>query len=155
MPPGALLLCADRRAVSQMLLNLLSNAVKFTLAGGRIGIRAAIRDSTHQFLSVEDNGVGISEADLQKLGNPFVQADNQPGILHTGTGLGLALVRALAEKHAGSMHIRKESRRWSGTIVTSRTADSPRSHPPPLGSQPLGSLQRAFLAQGAAQGHEN
>jgi signal transduction histidine kinase len=114
VPAGALFLFADRRAVSQMLLNLLSNAVKFTLAGGRISIRAASRDS-RIILSVEDNGVGISEADLQNLGNPFVQAHNQPGILHTGTGLGLALVRALAEKHAGSMHI--ESRESVGTTV--------------------------------------
>ena len=113
--PNALILNADRRAVSQMLLNLLSNAVKFSLPGGRIHVRAAIRGPRIVF-SVEDHGVGISETDLRDLGNPFVQAHNQPGILHTGTGLGLALVRALAEKHAGSMHI--ESRESFGTTVT-------------------------------------
>jgi signal transduction histidine kinase len=115
VPSAALLLFADRRAVSQMLLNLLSNAVKFTLKGGRICVRAASRDG-RMILSVEDNGVGISETDLRDLGNPFVQAHNQPGILHTGTGLGLALVRALAEKHEGSMRI--ESQESVGTTVT-------------------------------------
>jgi signal transduction histidine kinase len=115
VPSGPLFLFADRRAVSQMLLNLLSNALKFTLAGGRICIRAASRKS-RMILAVEDNGVGIAEADLRDLGNPFVQAHNQPGILHTGTGLGLALVRALAEKHQGSMRI--ESRESFGTTVT-------------------------------------
>jgi signal transduction histidine kinase len=98
-----------------MLLNLLSNAVKFSLAGGHILVRAGIRNA-RIVISVEDNGIGISEADLSNLGNPFVQAHNQPGILHAGTGLGLALVRALAEKHAGSMHI--ESRESVGTTVT-------------------------------------
>jgi signal transduction histidine kinase len=115
IPSGPLFLSADRRAVSQMLLNLLSNAVKFTLAGGKICVRAALHDG-RMVLSVEDNGVGISEKDLRDLGNPFVQAHNQPGILHTGTGLGLALVRALAEKHGGSMRI--ESRESFGTTVT-------------------------------------
>jgi two-component system cell cycle sensor histidine kinase PleC len=115
VPSGPLLLVADRRAVSQMLLNLLSNAVKFTLAGGKICVRAAARDG-RIILSVEDNGVGIAESDLRNLGNPFVQAHNQPGILHAGTGLGLALVRALAEKHEGSMRI--ESRESVGTTVT-------------------------------------
>jgi signal transduction histidine kinase len=113
--PDSLVLVADRRAVSQMLLNLLSNAVKFSLTGGRIQVRAVLRNG-RVVLSVEDNGIGISEADLRDLGNPFVQAHNQLGIVHTGTGLGLALVRALAEKHAGAMHI--ESRESVGTTVT-------------------------------------
>jgi signal transduction histidine kinase len=112
---GTRYLFADRRAVKQMLLNLLSNAVKFTLPGGRVCVRAAKRDS-RLILNVEDDGVGIAAADLHRLGNPFVQVGNQAGILHAGTGLGLALVRALAEKHAGSMHI--ESEEAVGTTVT-------------------------------------
>ena len=112
---AALPLFADRRAMNQILLNLLSNAVKFTLPGGRICIRAATRGSRMIF-SVEDNGVGIAAADLHRLGKPFVQVRNQAGILHTGTGLGLALVRALAEKHQGSMRI--ESEETVGTTVT-------------------------------------
>ena len=115
MPEGPLSLFADRRAVTQILLNLLSNAVKFTLPGGRICVRAGYSGS-RMVLSVEDNGVGIAEAYLHRLGNPFVQAHNQAGILHTGTGLGLALVRALAEKHEGSMRI--ESEEAVGTTVT-------------------------------------
>ncbi|HEY4264303.1 MAG TPA: HAMP domain-containing sensor histidine kinase, partial [Micropepsaceae bacterium] len=108
-------LLADRRAVSQMVLNLLSNAVKFTLPGGRICVRAANIDS-RAIISVEDNGVGIAADDLHRLGKPFVQVRNQAGILHAGTGLGLALVRALAEKHAGAMRI--ESQETVGTTVT-------------------------------------
>jgi signal transduction histidine kinase len=112
---GTQYLFADRRAVSQMLLNLLSNAVKFTLPGGRIRVLTAKRDS-RLILTVADDGVGIAVGDLHRLGNPFVQVGTQAGILHAGTGLGLALVRALAEKHAGSMHI--ESEQTVGTTVT-------------------------------------
>jgi len=109
------LLFADRRAVSQILLNLISNAVKFTLPGGRVCVRANA-DGSFMRLTVEDDGVGIAARDLPRLGNPFVQVHNQAGILHAGTGLGLALVRALAEKHNGSMRI--ESEEAVGTIVT-------------------------------------
>jgi signal transduction histidine kinase len=115
LPEGPLPLFADRRAVRQMLLNLLSNAVKFTLPGGEVRVRAAVIDS-RMIVSVEDNGVGIPPGDLHRLGNPFVQVRNQAGVLHAGTGLGLALVRALAEKHEGSMHI--ESEETVGTTVT-------------------------------------
>jgi two-component system cell cycle sensor histidine kinase PleC len=115
VPDGALLVFADRRAVSQILLNLLSNAVKFTLAGGRIRVKAAARDSSIVFV-VEDNGIGIPQGDLPRLGKPFVQARHQAAVSHAGTGLGLALVRALAEQHQGSMRI--ESEEGVGTIVT-------------------------------------
>ena len=53
---------------------------------------------------------------MPRLGNPFVQARNHAGIAHPGTGLGLALVRALAENHLGSMRI--ESTENVGTTVT-------------------------------------
>ena len=115
VPDRPLLLFADRRAMNQILLNLLSNAVKFTLPGGRICVRAnAI--GARIVLSVEDSGVGISQTDLPRLGNPFVQARNHTGISHPGTGLGLALVRALAENHRGSMRI--DSVENVGTTVT-------------------------------------
>jgi signal transduction histidine kinase len=112
---GPLPLFADRRAVSQILLNLLSNALKFTLPEGRVCVHAAIHGSRLN-LAVEDNGVGIAKDDLDRLGNPFVQVHNQAGILNSGTGLGLALVRAFAEKHGGTMRI--ESQELVGTTVT-------------------------------------
>jgi signal transduction histidine kinase len=110
-----LILFADRRAVNQILLNLLSNAVKFTLPGGRVRVRAQNRDSC-MIISVEDTGVGIPEDDLHRMGTPFAQARNRAVISQPGTGLGLALVRALAEKHHGTMRI--ESTEHVGTTVT-------------------------------------
>jgi two-component system cell cycle sensor histidine kinase PleC len=110
-----LILFADRRALNQILLNLLSNAVKFTLPGGRISVRGQNLDS-RMIISVQDTGVGIPQDDLPRMGLPFAQARNRAVISQPGTGLGLALVRALAEKHHGSMRI--ESTEHVGTTVT-------------------------------------
>lgn len=100
---------ADRRAVKQILLNLLSNAIKFTPAGGSIAI--STRETGGRLvLAVSDTGIGIPAEDLQRLGNPFVQLRSMPAdvAVQEGTGLGLALVRALAERHGGRLHIESE-----------------------------------------------
>jgi signal transduction histidine kinase len=105
---------ADRRALKQILLNLLSNAVKFTPPGGMVTVRLAA-ESGQCMLTVTDTGVGIAADEIARLGNPFVQLSN--GIAQKqGTGLGLALVKGLAEMHGGTMRI--ESREGHGTAVT-------------------------------------
>ncbi|MGN6517291.1 MAG: ATP-binding protein [Rhizomicrobium sp.] len=106
---------ADRRAMKQILLNLLSNAVKFTPAGGRVTVGAK-QAGTRVVLSVSDTGVGIPADQIYRLGNPFVQIRNSAGTSQTGTGLGLALVRALAELHDGTFKI--ESVEGRGTTVS-------------------------------------
>ena len=94
----------DRRAIKQILLNLLSNAIKFTPAGGRVTVRA-FASSGSVILSMEDTGIGIPPDQVSRLGNPFVQVRNSAGSSHEGTGLGLALVRALTEIHDGKFRI--------------------------------------------------
>jgi signal transduction histidine kinase len=113
--PGALWADADRRAMKQILLNLLSNAIKFTPAGGRVvaGLRQA---QGMAVLWVADTGVGIPADQLYLLGNPFVQLRGDSGASHAGTGLGLALVRALAQMHGG--HLRIESVEGTGTTAS-------------------------------------
>ena len=115
VPAEPLLVDADRRAIKQILLNLLSNAVKFTPEGGRVTMRA-VSSGRSVALSVEDTGVGIPADQLYRLGNPFVQLRNHAGSTHEGTGLGLALVRSLAELHGGQLRI--ESAEGRGTTVT-------------------------------------
>ncbi|HWD49470.1 MAG TPA: ATP-binding protein [Rhizomicrobium sp.] len=114
-PENGLLAKADHRAVKQILLNLLSNAVKFTPKGGRIVV-AAIEQNGKVIIRVSDDGIGIPADVLPRLGKPFEQAATDPMIARTGTGLGLALIRALAEKHGGTMRI--ESVEGEGTTVT-------------------------------------
>ncbi|MDE2464007.1 MAG: PAS domain-containing protein [Alphaproteobacteria bacterium] len=105
---------ADRRAIKQILLNLLSNAVKFTMRGGCITVRTGLSEGG-LLLSVEDDGVGIPAEDLPRLGSPFEQARTDATLSAGGAGLGLALVRALAEKHGGWLRI--ESEQGLGTTV--------------------------------------
>jgi signal transduction histidine kinase len=106
---------ADRRAMKQILLNLLSNAIKFTPRGGRVSVRASLAAGV-MTLTVADTGIGIAPDQVARLGNPFVQIRSSAGASHEGTGLGLALVRALAEIHDGRFAI--ESTLGKGTTVS-------------------------------------
>ncbi|MBI3677014.1 MAG: PAS domain S-box protein [Proteobacteria bacterium] len=117
LPPAGLSLTADRRALKQILLNLLSNAVRFTASGGKVRAAAHLEGSEIHFV-VKDNGIGIPEKDIARLGRPFEQVCIDPMLAKGGTGLGLAMVRALAEKHGGAMQI--ESTVGEGTTVTIR-----------------------------------
>ena len=106
---------ADPRSVRQMLLNLLSNAVKFTPQGGEVALSARA-EAGMLALTVRDTGIGIPDKALARIGQAFEQADNDPMNAREGTGLGLALVKALAERHHGRVRI--ESREHHGTTVT-------------------------------------
>ncbi|MGE0284129.1 MAG: sensor histidine kinase, partial [Rhizobiaceae bacterium] len=106
---------ADRRAVQQMLINLISNAIKFTPAGGAVTIRTS-RTGSFAKLAVIDNGIGIEEKDLARIGEPFTQVHNDYTRQFDGAGLGLSLVKGLVSLHGGSMSI--ESAPAQGTTVT-------------------------------------
>lgn len=115
--------CADRRAVRQILINLLSNAVKFTPDGGDVEIGARRSEGWLSFW-VSDTGIGISEEDMARLGRPFTQVRNDYTRQFEGTGLGLSLVKGLVSLHRGEMSI--ESAPGKGTVVTvTLPADGP------------------------------
>jgi signal transduction histidine kinase len=70
----------------------------------------------HVRITVRDNGIGIPAASLARIGQAFEQASNDPMLAREGTGLGLALVRALVGQHGGSLNI--DSTENVGTTVT-------------------------------------
>ncbi|WMS41653.1 ATP-binding protein [Acuticoccus sp. MNP-M23] len=107
----------DRRAMKQILLNLMSNAVKFTPNDGCVTTRAWL-ERDWVVVGVEDNGIGIPKRELDRLGQPFVQVENQFTKTHQGSGLGLAIARSLTELHRGKMEIQSEV--GQGTTVTVR-----------------------------------
>ncbi len=116
LPPDALTVAADRRALKQITLNLLSNAVKFTPSGGAVTVSVEALASDLE-LTVADTGVGVAPEDLARIGRPFEQAGGAEQRAQ-GTGLGLSLVRSLAELHQGAMSI--DSTPGEGTAVTIR-----------------------------------
>ncbi|MEI7771134.1 MAG: ATP-binding protein [Chloroflexales bacterium] len=97
---------ADERRMTQILVNLLDNAVKFTPAGGTVGLEVGAdrRREIIQF-TVWDTGIGIADADHERLFEPFTQLDGQLSRQYGGVGLGLALVRRLVDLHGGSIHL--------------------------------------------------
>ena len=101
-------LYADERALKQILINLCSNAVKFTPEGGKFTVRAEAARSGGFQISVQDNGPGIPREKLDKIFTPFSQVDNRYDRQAGGTGLGLALVRGLAELHGGRAWLESE-----------------------------------------------
>ena len=100
-------LLADERRLKQMLVNLLSNAVKFTAEDGRIGLEvSSLENGGKVCFCVWDTGIGIPKDQLDLLFKPFTQID--PALSRQyggGTGLGLSLVRRLAELHGGTVSV--------------------------------------------------
>ena len=112
---GAQVIHADMRALKQILFNLLSNAIKFSESGGRVDLAACRLDNDWVELSVTDEGIGIADDQVAQIFKPFHQVDNSYNREAGGTGLGLALVKALAELHQGTVTL--ESQLGRGTSI--------------------------------------
>jgi two-component system cell cycle sensor histidine kinase PleC len=103
--PAGLSLWGDRRAFKQVLINLLSNAIKFTPEGGKVTVSAATVQG-FMTISIRDTGIGIPARDIEKLGRPFEQVENQFTKTKGGSGLGLAISKSFVELHGGSLTIK-------------------------------------------------
>jgi signal transduction histidine kinase len=107
---------ADERAVKQILLNLLTNAVKFSRPGELVEVFASLALSGELAFGVRDEGVGIAEEDHARVFERFGQARHDIVGLEKGSGLGLPIVKGLAEAHGG--RVTMESQLGEGTCVT-------------------------------------
>jgi PAS domain S-box-containing protein len=120
----------DERAVRQILLNLMSNAVKFTLAGGTVSLDFRHAGDQGADIIVTDTGIGMTPDELEKALEPYGQILTDYSKDLKGTGLGLPLVKALAELHHGRLDV--VSQKGHGTTVTVRLPwhrDFPRPQP--------------------------
>lgn len=97
---------ADENRMVQIFFNLLHNAVKFTMQG-HITIRGFVREE-FAILEVEDTGIGIHREVLQRIFQPYEQADSSLTAMGGGLGLGLSISRQLAELHGGSLEAKSE-----------------------------------------------
>lgn len=105
LPPHLPRLVGDTRLIKQILINLLSNAVKFTPEGGTVDLSACIAEDGGLRFAVTDTGIGMAAAEIPIALEPFRQVDSSIARRHQGTGLGLPLVKRLAELHGGSLEI--------------------------------------------------
>ncbi len=122
--PKACDIVADKRALKQVFINLLSNAVKFTPEGGQVKITVSkSRDGAK--VVIADTGIGIPGNDIEKLGRPFEQVENQFTKSKGGSGLGLAISKSLVDLHTGSLDI--SSTVGIGTTVTVNFRNAPES----------------------------
>ena len=103
VPDPSPVLMADERALKQILLNLLSNSIKFTRPGGTITIAGELVANDDFAISVTDTGIGMAEGEIPKALAPFGQVDSSLTRKYAGTGLGLPLVKSLAELHGGTL----------------------------------------------------
>ncbi len=95
---------ADERKFKQIMLNLLSNAVKFTPDGGKVDVRAGLRDGVLE-VAVADTGIGIAPDDQAAVFDEFRQVGRHYTNKHEGTGLGLALTKRFVELHGGTLRL--------------------------------------------------
>ena len=108
---------ADERAFKQIAINLVSNSVKFTPEGGCILVRGSRLANGDFELMVEDTGAGIPKDKIDRIFLPFSQIDNRYDRQTGGTGLGLALVRGLAELHGGRAWVESEEGKGARVFV--------------------------------------
>jgi two-component system sensor histidine kinase TctE len=91
----------SRLLLHELFNNLVDNAVRYTPAGGKVTARVTVRDFVN--VEIEDNGVGIGEADRELIFERFYRASGNEA---TGTGLGLPIVRSIASQHRASVQVR-------------------------------------------------
>ena len=105
---------ADEKRLRQVIVNLLGNAIKFTPNRGKVSLAVEKFDenSTGSMdklrISVSDTGIGIASSDLERMFEPFVQADSSLSRQYNGVGLGLSLVKRFVELHSGTVGVVSE-----------------------------------------------
>ena len=115
--PGLPPVWADARAMRQVILNLLSNALKFTPVGGTVWLKVGWTAAGGQYISVRDNGPGISEEEIPVVLSSFGQGSIAIKSAEQGTGLGLPIVQALVQMHDGTFTLRSKLREGTEGIA--------------------------------------
>ncbi|MDP1702848.1 MAG: ATP-binding protein [Aestuariivirga sp.] len=106
---------ADITRTKQVILNLLTNAIKFSLAGGVVNIELVRMRDDGLAVVIRDGGIGIKSEDVNRIFEPFVQAEEEMSRRFSGIGLGLSIARKIARLHGGDVTM--ESQFGVGTMA--------------------------------------
>jgi two-component system CheB/CheR fusion protein len=148
-PQGRLETEGDSVRLAQLAGNLLTNAAKFTPRGGDTRVTLAYdRAAGQAVLAVRDSGVGIAPDLMPRLFEPFTQANSALDRSSGGLGLGLALVKGVAELHGGAAAIRSDGA-GQGTEVTVRlpASEAPARATPAAPAPPLHAARRVLIIE--------
>ncbi len=114
LPESPVLALADRIRMRQVLANLLDNAIKYTPGGGHVTI-SVCRSARHAVMSFRDSGIGIPTEEQSKIWSRLYRGDKSRS--QRGLGLGLSLVKAVVEAHAGTVTVSSEPDHGSEFLV--------------------------------------
>lgn len=112
-----LMITCDPNKIERIMFNLLSNAIKYRGAKGKIGVTISTTEE-EVYISVKDNGIGIPKDKQDKIFENFVQLDKIFVRRTEGSGIGLALVKALVKLHQGHITVESEVGKGSEFVVT-------------------------------------
>ena len=105
----------DPERIQQVIINIITNAIKYNKPQGSIAITGGV-EAEQVFLRVEDTGIGVPKADLERLFERFYRVDKARSRESGGTGLGLAIAKQIVESHGGRIGF--DSEYGKGSIVT-------------------------------------
>ncbi|TGN94100.1 hybrid sensor histidine kinase/response regulator [Burkholderia sp. USMB20] len=138
---SACVVSGDAERLRQMLSNLVSNALKFTPAGGAVTVTLS-RDAGHAMLTVADTGQGIAPDFIPYVFDMFRRAEESPASSRRGLGLGLSIVRHIAELHGGTVSVASPGRNRGATFTVTL----------PAGWQPAGAMAWSVTPDDVARG---
>jgi CheY-like chemotaxis protein len=117
LPEHAVWIDADPLRISQIVCNLLNNSLKFTDSGGTVRVNLIVDPPGIARISIKDSGIGIDSEMMARLFDPFYQAESSLERSRGGLGLGLALVKRIAELHGGSVQAFSEGSGYGSEIA--------------------------------------
>ncbi|HUQ41564.1 MAG TPA: ATP-binding protein, partial [Candidatus Limnocylindrales bacterium] len=112
--PPQLVLSADQSRIEQLLMNLIGNVVKYSPRGGQVRVELR-RENGEAEIVIKDEGIGIVQEDLERLGEPFTRGTGKAASF-AGMGIGLHVAKLMAEAHGGSLGLESEGEDRGTTV---------------------------------------
>jgi PAS domain S-box-containing protein len=144
---GPVWIDADATRIAQVVGNLLQNSVKFTPTGGSVAVSVAGEEGRAE-VRVRDDGIGMDPATVERMFEPFAQADQSLARTQGGLGLGLALVKGVIELHGGTVEARSEGLgRGAEFVVQLPLVPAPAAAKAPVATEQRGSALSILIVE--------